>query len=95
MKPTQYLVIRHGSNAANQRMRAAAPVAIVTAGSRAAATETVRLDPPGKLDPHSPAVLALDNEITVWANQHLTAVPVSRASKADLRELREELEHWS
>lgn len=84
-KPTRYLVYRHGANASNQPMTNVRPVAVVEANSRDAACATERHDPPGKLDPYAPATMVLDREITVWANQYLSAIPVSKAPRADLR----------
>ncbi len=88
---TRYLIIRHGSNGANQSMREVAPVAIVEAKSREEATRT-------ESDGHC-SWLALDERVTVYANQWLNAVPASRARIADMREAdeadaRESLEQW-
>lgn len=65
-KLTSYLIYRHGSNAANQSMCNAMPVCIVDAASRQGAIDAVRANHP---------------EITVYANQYLTAIPKSRVSE--------------
>lgn len=79
-----YLIVRHGSNGANQPMRARAPVAIVEAKNRKDAEET---EHDGSA--HSSAWLVLAPEVKVWANQRIEAIPVSKASKADLLEVQE------
>jgi hypothetical protein len=75
-KVTDYLVYRHGSNAANQGMRDVAPLEIVSAESREKACEQMAA------------------RTTVYANQHLRAVPVSRARAGDVREVEEENARW-
>ena len=62
---TEYIVYRHGSNAANQGMT---PVMII--GIWEAATRQGAIDKAAE-------------EVVVYNNQHLTATPVSRASRAD------------
>jgi hypothetical protein len=89
LKMVKYLIYRHGSNAANQGMTDTMPVAIVEAKSREEALETVRHDPPGKMDPYAPSYLALDEDVEVWANQTLSARPLSRAKKSDVSAVRE------
>lgn len=84
-----YLIYRHGANRSNQSLGEMAPVAIVTARSRTAATATERHDPPGKLDLYACATMVLAPWVTVWANQRLSAVPLSRASRKDIRAVRE------
>ncbi len=64
-----YVLIRHGSNSANQPMCDRAPVAIVTAANR----EAARREFTGN----------------VYANQYLEVVPLSRARRADVREIEE------
>lgn len=84
---TQYLVYRKGSNTANQPMTFDwVPIAIVEAKSRSAAEETTWGDE--KPNVHGCPTLAAEvvascGNIDVWANQHLKAVPESRASKRD------------
>lgn len=82
-RSTTYLVYRCGANAANQGMTERMPVAIVEATSQAEATATVRLSD----DHHAPSVLALDHDVTCWANQRFVAVPGSRASVRDWNSL--------
>lgn len=67
-KMTNYLIYRHGSNGANQSMCNKMPVAIVTAESKQAAKDAVALERP---------------EITVYANQFLSAIPESTAPVGD------------
>lgn len=83
---TRYLVYRHGANARNQPGRARQPVAIVEASSRDEACECATQARPTVWDS---AWLKLDSNVDVWANQTVTAVPVSRAPKTDVRELEE------
>jgi len=71
----KYLIYRHGMNGNNQSMVDRVPVAIVEADSEEEALRCERHDPPGKLDVYAPSYLALDNDVTVWANQRLSAVP--------------------
>ena len=73
----EYLIYRHGSNSANQSCCDCAPVAIVTAASREEACRTETLTA------QTPARLVLDPTVSVWSNQHLSAVPRSRASAVD------------
>jgi hypothetical protein len=68
-----YVVYRVGSNAANQSMTHEMAIAVVSAPSREAACQAVRDG----------------GEHTVYANQHLHAVPASKAPRADLEHLRE------
>jgi hypothetical protein len=84
---TQYLVYRHGSNAANQPMRDRAPVAIVEARTRDDATACAYSVDDPRIADHAYCILA--RHVSVWANQRLSAVPVSRAPKADVREVQE------
>ena len=82
----RYLVYRHGSNAANQSMRDTAPVAIVEAKS---ANEACAVESDPKPTIHSSAWLALNSDVTLYANQRVSAVPLSKARKADRREVEE------
>lgn len=84
---TAYLVYRHGSNASNQSMRDVAPVAIVEAPSREAACETDGDEHPTV---HSSLWLRLAPDVDCWANQRFSAVPLSRAPRADVREVQEQ-----
>ena len=68
-----YLVYRVGSNAANQSMTHEMPLAIVDAPNREAACQAVQDS----------------GEFTVYANQHLKAVPLSKAKKVDWEYLRD------
>lgn len=83
----EYLVVRHGANTANQHMRDRRPVTIVEAASIEAATRTVR---PLPLSLYEAAYLELDPTVDVWANQHLSAVPLAEADPADVSELRDD-----
>jgi hypothetical protein len=94
-KTFEYLVYRIGSNTANQSMCERAPVAIVRAANRAAATRTkVKAEHPSvydcpELTPDGELVAHRAN-LDVWANQRLEAVPASRAPAADLNAVYEE-----
>ena len=83
---TKYLILRYGSNAANQGMRKVMPVAIVEARNRA---EAVRAESLANPTLHDAAWLALDSSITCWANQWFEAIPVSKAPRSLVREVRE------
>jgi protein-disulfide isomerase-like protein with CxxC motif len=78
MQTHEYLIIRHGSNVANQGCQRAA-VAIVEATSREEAREQAARG----------AVIASDTytagepTLTVYANQHLEAIPRSQASPSE------------
>ena len=85
-KTRDYLVYRHGSNAANQSLCDCAPVAIVTATSR---EEACRTDAPEQPTVRDSAWLAADPSVTCWINQYFSAVPVSRARSADVRAVEE------
>lgn len=85
-KLVQYAVYRHGANASNQGMRATQLVAVVSAPNAEAACE---VDGPAKPSVYDSNWLKLDESVTCWANQRFSAVPVSKASKADLREFYE------
>lgn len=86
MKTHMYLVYRHGSNSANQHLRNKMPVAIIDASSRAQACETERPENPTIADS---SWLRLDKSVDCWANQSFSAVPVSKAPVADVREVEE------
>lgn len=88
-RTTQYLIYRHGANAANQSLSERRPVAIVEAPSRAAATATVRFDC-ARLDAYAPSCLALAQHVDCWANQRFSAVPRSKASRADWNSVAEQ-----
>lgn len=79
-----WLLVRHGSNAANQSRTFRLPVAVVRAIDPADATET-RHD--GSFDCPSYSVRA--PWVDVWANQRLEAIPLSRATRADIAQARE------
>ena len=70
---TAYLIVRHGSNASNQPGCHRHPICWVEAKSRA---EAIRL----ATDQH---------DVTCYANQRLEAVPRSRVSATDAREVAE------
>jgi hypothetical protein len=72
----EYLVYRHGSNAANQHLCNKMPVAIVTAVSREKACRTETLENPGVYDS---AWLAADSSVSCWANQYFSATPRQRS----------------
>lgn len=61
----EYIVYRHGSNAANQSMCNRAPVAVVNARN---ATEACKL-------------ARESGEFTVYVNQFLSAIPATRVSR--------------
>lgn len=75
-----YLLYRVGANRANQGDHRV-PVAIVEARNQAEATATEI--PGGVPDIDLPSASVLAPEITCWANQHLEAVPQSRAPDRD------------
>ena len=79
-KTREYLVYRHGSNAANQHLCNKMPVAIVAAVSREEACRTESPENPGVYDS---AWLAADSSVSCWANQRFSAIPRSRASVRD------------
>jgi hypothetical protein len=76
MKKVDYAIIRHGSNSVNQSMCEQAPIDIISAHSREAAIAfAYKRESEGRY--------------TVYANQRLTATPLSSLSKVD-RQLLEE-----
>jgi len=83
---TQYLVYRTGSNAANQSCTfEPVPIAIVEAKSREEACRTEWLE---KISVHGcpklvGEIVADCGNLDVWSNQHLHAVPQSKARKSD------------
>jgi hypothetical protein len=85
-KLVQYAVYRHGANASNQGMTGTLLVAIVSARN---AEEACEVEAPAKPTVYDSAWLKADPSVTVWANQRLTAEPVSRTSKSALREFNE------
>lgn len=78
MKNFNYLIYRTGSNAANQPMTfEPVPIAIVQAPNRDAACEHV------ECERKDCAFVAQSINTTVYANQHLHAVPRSKANPTD------------
>ena len=71
MKATEYVVYRHGSNAANQSMTQSMPVGIYTGEGTTARERT------------EDACRKAEAEHTVYANQYLTAKPLARTSSED------------
>lgn len=84
-KMTAYIIYRSGANRANQSTRERAPVAIVEAKSREAACEVDH----GAPSVHAPRYCLAAPWVKVWANQDLTAKPVSKASRRDIEEAEE------
>ena len=82
----QYVVYRHGANAANQGMALKRAVALVEAESPEQACET-DVAMPGMLSVTRYLVRA--PRVHAYHNQHFTARPVSRASKRDIEALEE------
>jgi len=78
MRKINYAIYRIGSNAANQSMVQKAAIDIVGAPNRRAAVKAAE----GR---------ARDGEYTIWANQHLTAEPLSRLSESARTALQEEI----
>ena len=89
----KYLVYRKGSNSANQSCEFGwVPIAIVEASSREKAEETSWHGerPTVHGCPSLAAtVLVSAGNIDFWSNQYAKAVPLSRASKADIRAVEE------
>jgi hypothetical protein len=83
---TSYAVYRYGCNAANQSMTPKMLVAIVEASN---SEEAAAVDAPEQLSVHSPATAKLAPAVTVWANQFLSALPVSKVSAGELRAFEE------
>lgn len=77
-----YGIYRYGANANNQPGREKELVTIVEAKTRAEAEECEQHERPGIYDS---AWLKLDPEVTIWANQRVEAVPVSKIPAAVLR----------
>lgn len=86
---TQYAIYRYGSNAANQHLCEKMIVAVVEAKNREAAVEKAKRE----------------TAITVYNNQQLSAVPMSRVPKAERiaayeeealrREHEADMENWA
>ena len=77
MKTHEYLIVRHGSNAANQSMCSRAPVAICEATSREEAKSKALA---GDVIAATARCLADDSRmVTVYNNQRLEAIPRSAA----------------
>ena len=70
MKNYDYAIMRVGSNAANQSMVQEAYIDIIEAPNQTAALELARQE-------------VAEGRYTVYANQHLRAVPFSRLSRDD------------
>lgn len=83
-EPIDWLLVRHGSNAANQSRTFRLPVAVVRAVDAGEATETRR---DGGWD--GPSYSTRAPWVDVWANQRLEAIPLSRATRADVEQARE------
>jgi hypothetical protein len=86
----KYLLHRHGSNAANQPMTPSMPVAIVEAPDEHAARATSwHGDKPSVHSAPTPAatILAQVDDLTVYANQHLSAEPLDEADDDDVNEV--------
>lgn len=83
-RTTTYVLFRKGANGANQSLCDRAPVAIVVAASKA---EAEQCDHDGS--PHASAFVRLAPHVSVWANQHIEAVPLSRAPRWAVREIQE------
>lgn len=81
-KKTWYAVYRLGANRANTE----GLVAIVEATSRQEAERVQTHERPTVYDS---AWLALAPEVTIWANQRVEAIPLSRASVVDVRAFQE------
>jgi hypothetical protein len=81
-KKISYGIYRYGANGANQGYANKALVAIVEARNREEAEECDTQDRPTVYDS---AWLKLDPEVTIWANQFVSAVPVSKISKSELQ----------
>jgi hypothetical protein len=89
MRSYRYVVYRKGSNVVNQPLSFGwVPVAIVRARSRADAVRTTC----GDETPNARGCATLAAEVVahcgdldVWANQVVKAVPLSMASRADVR----------
>ena len=85
----QYAIYRYGSNSANQHLCEKMIVAVVEAKSREAAIKKA----------------LNETAITVYANQHLSAVPMSRVPRAERdaayedeamrQEYEKEMETWT
>lgn len=83
----KYAVYRYGANASNQGSTHKLLVAIVEAKNRDEAIECEQVDNPTIYDA---PWLRLDSDVTVYANQTLDAVPLSRASRVEVREFEEQ-----
>lgn len=85
-RKVKYAVYRYGANASNQGSTHKLLVAIVEAKNRDEAIECEQVDNPTIYDA---PWLKLDSDVTVYANQTLDAVPLSRASRDDVRAFEE------
>ena len=74
-KPTQFLIYRHGSNRANQSLCERMPVGVISARTRQEALENFVTEYP---------------DVSVYANQYLSAVREADASVTDWNALAEE-----
>lgn len=80
-RTTEYLIVRYGSNAANQHLCQRAPVAIVAAANQdEAKTKATK----GEVLASTERNFVLETrEVSCYNNQHLQAIPRSRARASE------------